>query len=305
MEQVSEKLNEFGDVLSESAISVLPMLLPKPVEVKVGTISDWKAEAFPHPLVLITSEFKEGPEGSIYFIMPAEEASMMIDLMLGGEGATDRTLDDDSLDALKEIMNQLLGVVATSLRERYETAYGFDQVEVHSLEANMDLGLLLDDGNLHKIDLNIKIGDSDEQVLSCCLPAETMTALAESTDRSSAAAEPEADASPAKADEPAATAEKADTVAEEDAAAVGNVNLIMDIELPIIIRLGTAEMTLQEIIKLGPGAIVELNKSVDAPVELLVNDKMIAKGEVVVVEGNFAFRVTDVESKSKRIRSLA
>ena len=85
----------------------------------------------------------------------------------------------------------------------------------------------------------------------------------------------------------------------------GNLELLLDIQLPVVVRMGQTEMHMGELLKLTPGSILELNRSADAPVELLVNGKLIAKGEVVVVDGNFAFRITEIESRASRIRSLA
>jgi flagellar motor switch protein FliN/FliY len=85
----------------------------------------------------------------------------------------------------------------------------------------------------------------------------------------------------------------------------GNLDLLLDIQLPVVVRMGQTEMQMGELLKLTPGSILELNRSADAPVELLVNGKLIAKGEVVVVDGNFAFRITEIESRAARIRSLA
>jgi flagellar motor switch protein FliN/FliY len=94
-------------------------------------------------------------------------------------------------------------------------------------------------------------------------------------------------------------------VASGPAPDAGNLDLLLDIQLPVVVRMGQTEMQMGELLKLTPGAILELNRSADAPVELLVNGKLIAKGEVVVVEGNFAFRITEIETRAARIRSLA
>ncbi|MBP7618466.1 MAG: flagellar motor switch protein FliN, partial [Geothrix sp.] len=85
----------------------------------------------------------------------------------------------------------------------------------------------------------------------------------------------------------------------------GNLDLLLDIQLPVVVRMGQTEMQMGELLKLTPGSILELNRSADAPVELLVNGKLIAKGEVVVVDGNFAFRITEIDTRAARIRSLA
>jgi flagellar motor switch protein FliN/FliY len=85
----------------------------------------------------------------------------------------------------------------------------------------------------------------------------------------------------------------------------GNLDLLLDIQLPVVVRMGQTEMQMGELLKLTPGSILELNRSADAPVEMLVNGKHIARGEVVVVDGNFAFRITEIDSRAARIRSLA
>jgi flagellar motor switch protein FliN/FliY len=84
-----------------------------------------------------------------------------------------------------------------------------------------------------------------------------------------------------------------------------NIDLLLDVELPITVRIGTTEMRLLDIMRLGLGSVIELEKLVDDPVEVLVNDKLVARGEVVVCDSNFAVRITEVQSKAERIKSLA
>lgn len=89
-----------------------------------------------------------------------------------------------------------------------------------------------------------------------------------------------------------------------DSAGNSNINLLMDVELPVTIRIGSTEMKLIDIMRLGLGSIIELEKLVDDPVEVLVNNTLVARGEVVVYDSNFAIRITQVESRESRIRSL-
>jgi flagellar motor switch protein FliN/FliY len=83
-----------------------------------------------------------------------------------------------------------------------------------------------------------------------------------------------------------------------------NLDVILDIDLPLSVRFGHAEMTLDALTKLGPGSLIELARSPDDPVELLVNGKLVARGEVVVVSGNYGVRVSEVVSAAERIRTL-
>jgi flagellar motor switch protein FliN len=84
-----------------------------------------------------------------------------------------------------------------------------------------------------------------------------------------------------------------------------NLELILDIELPLWVRFGETAMTLQALTKLGPGTTLDLERSPDDPVDVMVNNTVIARGEVVVVAGNYGVRVTEVVSTTDRIRSLA
>lgn len=83
-----------------------------------------------------------------------------------------------------------------------------------------------------------------------------------------------------------------------------NLNLVLDVELEATIRFGDREMPLRDIFSLMPGAIVELNQMVNEPAELLVAGRLVARGEVVVVDGNFGLRVTEVASVNERAAAI-
>ena len=83
-----------------------------------------------------------------------------------------------------------------------------------------------------------------------------------------------------------------------------NLDVVLDISLTAVARLGGIEMPLGEILGLGPGAIIEVGRLVDEPVELLVNGRLIARGEVVVVDEKFGLRITEIVSPRMRIESL-
>lgn len=82
------------------------------------------------------------------------------------------------------------------------------------------------------------------------------------------------------------------------------VELLLDIELEAALRFGCREMPLAEILKLGPGDVVQLDRHVADPVDLIVGDKIVARGEVVLVNGNFGLRVTEVSAPRKRLESI-
>ena len=83
-----------------------------------------------------------------------------------------------------------------------------------------------------------------------------------------------------------------------------NLDLLLDVEMPVSVSFGRAQLPLKDVIKLTTGSIVELDRTVSEPVEIIVNNAVIAQGEVVVVDGNFGVRITQILSKQDRLRSL-
>jgi flagellar motor switch protein FliN/FliY len=84
--------------------------------------------------------------------------------------------------------------------------------------------------------------------------------------------------------------------------ASSTLNLLMDVELPVSVSFGRTRVRMQEILKLITGSIIELDRSISEPVEVIVNNCVVARGEVVVVDGNYGVRITEVMSRSERLR---
>ena len=83
-----------------------------------------------------------------------------------------------------------------------------------------------------------------------------------------------------------------------------NLDLLMGVTLRVTVELGRTKMDIREILGLGPGSVVELDKLAGEPVDVLVNDRLIARGEVVVIDDRFGVRITDVPSPAQRLNSL-
>jgi flagellar motor switch protein FliN len=109
-----------------------------------------------------------------------------------------------------------------------------------------------------------------------------------------------------KRDQPAEAAprEHSESSAANSAANTSPFELLFDVELPVSVSFGRALVPLKEILKLNSGSIVELNRAVTEPVEVIINNCVIARGEVVVVEGNYGVRIQQIISRQDRLRSL-
>jgi len=84
-----------------------------------------------------------------------------------------------------------------------------------------------------------------------------------------------------------------------------NIERLLEVELEIVVRFGVTEVPLREVVRLGSGTMIELNRSVDEPVELLINNRLLARGEVVVVDGYYGVRITEIGTPEERSLSLA
>ena len=80
--------------------------------------------------------------------------------------------------------------------------------------------------------------------------------------------------------------------------------MLLDVPLDISVELGRSRMSIQELLNLGPGAVVELDKVAGEPLDILVNQRLVARGEAVVVNDKFGIRITDIVSPSERVARL-
>jgi flagellar motor switch protein FliN/FliY len=83
-----------------------------------------------------------------------------------------------------------------------------------------------------------------------------------------------------------------------------NLDLILDIPLTVAVELGRSKMLINDLLQLGQGSVIELTKLVGEPLEVLVNNKLVARGEVVVVNEKFGVRLTDIVTPMERVQSL-
>jgi len=113
----------------------------------------------------------------------------------------------------------------------------------------------------------------------------------------------------AGAGETAVEEQEGDTNQEEggkpDEVKEANLDLILDIPLSVTVELGRSKMLINDLLQLGQGSVIELTKLVGDPLEVLVNDKLVARGEVVVVNEKFGVRLTDIVTPMERVKSLA
>ena len=198
---------------------------------------------------------------------------------------------DAAVDTLRELCNQTIG----SLRERKET---------RNLALSIEAAAATESPAL-----------AGARVFEFPLPDDFTPRLLIGADVASGSAtagkvdvEPELSASTepsATSTRPVAVAATASTPAPAAAPpGARNLDVLLDIELPVAVRFGRTDVPLLSLVRLGPGSVIDLHRSADEPVDVMVSGKVVARGEVVVIEGNYGVRVTEIVSTSERIRSI-
>jgi flagellar motor switch protein FliN len=195
-----------------------------------------------------------------------------------GEPATrDAELTADHRDAAVELLRQVSGIVATAAKARW----GDFQVRVEqsaSAPSWSSAGTFwLQIGEPGPDCMALEFG------LSAALAAELKAEKAESAKAESAAVAVESS-------KPVSSSAAFSTAGQSP---VG-LDLLMDVQLAVTMRFGARRLLLREVLDLSPGAVVELDRKIQEPVELLLDGKLVARGEVVVIDGSYGLRVTDV-----------
>ncbi|HSH68690.1 MAG TPA: FliM/FliN family flagellar motor switch protein [Deferrisomatales bacterium] len=294
-------------VFFAAANSALGTLLARPVSVTddLGQVVDIAA-LDTGSSILLEFPFRSGFAGNLCFLLPTQDAAVLADLILGGDGAAKETLDEGDLDALQEALTQVAGSGAPTLSTMFGTEVGFGPPQAKAVERRT----LADDLGLSQAFLctgKLKVEELLESPLRILLSVGLAQEMAGRAGSGMAAEAPRAPRAPAAAHAAPTTAPSAARSAGPAAPPpdIRNIDLILDIEVEVMVRLGEAQMTLREIQQLRPGSIINLDKDTDARVELVVNDKVIAKGELVVVgSDHFALRITEIETPIERIRTL-
>lgn len=201
---------------------------------------------------------------------------------LAAAGIDDAT-PEDCLSTWKEIGNQALSSSASALgkklKKEVNCGAGKGVTGTPAMEVCVSLTVQLADSQ-HRI--HFGWNSAVQQVLAP--PAETKPAQA----------------APAAAAQPASP-QKQNSAAVENSRTLG---LLLEVELPVSVSFGRAQLPLKDVLKLNSGSIVELNRAIAEPVEVIVNNCVIARGEVVVVEGNYGVRIKQIISKEERLRTL-
>lgn len=246
--------------------------------------------------------------GNVYYFIGENEALSIASFMMGQK---ETALNDMVVQALKEVFSQMVGSSDSALTSRFGGNFNNSPVETSILEDASEINI---SGSLAIVNGTVSIeGEFENAPYVFAMELPLLQALI-GNDKSSvngSAGNFNGNGNSNNQDfEPSNQlgvqhAEFNPLMSASDVQGTGNIGLLMDVTMNMTVELGRATMTIRDILGLGEGSIIELQKLAGEPVDLLVNGKLIAKGEVVVIDENFGVRVTDIINPMDRLRNKA
>lgn len=331
--QEKDVIGEMGNIAMGSAATALSQILEREVAITTPRVSiigsNELSEKYERPCVLVDVEYRSFLEGRNLLVVKETDASIIADIMMGGDGENqEKTLGEIELSALAEAMNQMMGASATALSKIFNAAIDIAPPHVQHLSIDKKLQddfLLGQEEFLVATSFHMQVGDlidSDIMMIG------SMPFLRKMVKRLVEGQQDYKEEEPAKMEQkPKAPMERSEKKSatskhpnqeqvefqkaqfetfdeQKEEERFEGIDLLGDIPLDVTVRLGKTQLKIKEVLDLGKGSIIELDRLAGEDVDLLVNGKLVAKGEIVVIEENFAFRVKKIISPMERIKDL-
>lgn len=288
----------------EAEFSLLPSV--------VSTLEEYRGEKT-ESVVLAQLSCATGLSGNVFLVLQEADGVKLAELAQQQELSGNASVDEMGQDVLKEIFNQVSGEVMSNITASagQEAGGSIAQFKITKLADEAEsLSALFADGTVVRGGADLNISDVSAPIQVDCIT---------STDFVSQVVSFFGGTQPDKETEPQSTVEPGESVEEEipvepvhfdSLSAEGkqgnikNIDLLLDVPLNVSIELGRTDLTVEEILNLGGGSVVELDKLASEPVDFLVNGKIIAQGEVVVIDDKFGVRITNIVSPRERLESV-
>ena len=308
---------------------------------------------YPLPYLIIEVGYTQGIKGNNILAIREQDSLIIADLMMGGDGTNPSVeLNELSMSAVGEAMNQMMGSVATSMSTMFNKMVDISPPVVNLIDLsntnNLENLATADGDLLVKIAFRMEVEGLIDSEIMQILPVDISKEMVDSLMNSpqDSTPPPPQDLAPQVQQAPPVQAPQAVQYAQQpqmqQAQPVmmqqpvqqqymqnpnvvnvpvqpvqfapltplgvtgneGNIGLIMDVPLQVTVELGRTKKLIRDILELSTGSVIELDKLAGEPVDILVNGKLLAKGEVVVIDENFGVRITDIISALERASTI-
>ena len=358
-------IGEIANICIGTAATALSMIINRPTNITTPKVEVLTKEALlgNDDTILIKVPYTKGLDGTNLMVLDRHDALIIANLMMGGDGTSisNIQIDELTLSAISEAMNQMMGSSATSLSSMLNRTIDISP----PIAEVVDLKNTLNEGEIDsflseefvKISFHMEIGDLvDSEIMQLYPPAfvkEMCKGVSQNMELDTQSVTEDVPQSSNTATQAAPIQQPQDSGSMNNASAnsqgminenmmnsnmnsqnmmnqgmmnqnmgaqnmIGNqvnvqnaqftpfgampnqvyqpenIDLIMDVPLEVTVELGRTKKSISEILDFGPGKIIELNKLAGEPIDILVNGKYVAKGEVVVIEESFGVRITEI-----------
>ncbi len=284
-------MGTFVQLLQQEIISTIEGLTgiaPK-VELNKEESGDSKISLVP-PLAKLDVNVDGDMHGKMRITIATSVATAIGDMMLGGEGNEKEDMDAEDLDATKEVISNILSAFSRSFgSQKNMPKLNFSIENIAYVDANSEI----DFKGFEKLFIyNISIHHSHDAI-AFAMTSELSAIIGEG------AGIPKKASAEEEYNEPKKMATTSMSPEE-----LSNIELIKDVKLPIRVRIGSKKMLLKDVLSMDIGSVIELDQLANDPLEILVGDKVIAMGEVVIVDGNFGVQIGEIGTKRERLEKL-
>jgi len=243
------------------------------------------------PIVRVTIVVSGDVDANVLVVLPPNLSASLSDLMMGEEETTDREdVNDDDLDATKEIISTIFGTISNVLSTQNELpklSFSVDSIEF--LTGDDEVAL---DNYAKMFTYKFEMGN---------LASHLMFVMDESLTNKLFGKEEDMFEAP----EPLSMeTDESSLDVKLNSDEMNNIALIMDVKLPVRVRIGKKKMLLKDVLNMDIGSVIELNQLANDPLDILVDNHVIAQGEVVIVDGNFGIQITSIGTKKERLNQL-
>ena len=327
-----DALGEIGNISMGGAATTLSVLLGHKVSITTPSVSldtmEFIKKHYPVPYLIVEVGYTVGIDGSNVLAIQAQDASIIADLMMGGDGTKPEIeLNEIHMSAVGEAMNQMMGSVATSLSTMFNKKIDISPPKVNLIDlGNEDkvTELFENDDPIVRISFRMEVDGLIDSEIMQLLPVNVAREMVQSMmggmPQQPMMQQPVMQQQPmmqkpvmpqqpmygshVATNVPVQPAQFTPLSSEPVQVNEANIGLILDVPLDVTVELGRTKKSIKDILDLTNGSIVELDKLAGEPVDIHINGKLLAKGEVVVIDENFGVRITDIVSKEERAARL-
>lgn len=277
-------MNDFIRVFTQEITSTIEGLTGSSPNISSTSTGVMSQDFLPFPYAITYVAVSGDLDTGVALIFPAALATALADLMIGGEGTSKMEMNNDDLDAIKEITSNIFGAISTSLDSQKELPklnffcrdvdFIINQIDLSLYNKSYKFSFALNTIRSEFVLLTTKqLNDIFENITETPLIQEVAPGVSQNN--------------------PAL-----------EQAEIKNISMLLDVKLNVKVRIGQKKMLLKDIISMDIGSVIELNQLANDPLEILVDDRIIAKGEVVIVDGNFGVQIIEIGTKRERLERL-